>query len=71
MESDFLEVFLQNSFSVAVAAFLLFRMEERLDGLTNAVTRLGSSLETLVKHLVHPAQAVRVARGAKGDDESA
>ncbi|MDR0649434.1 MAG: YvrJ family protein [Synergistaceae bacterium] len=69
MGSDFLEVFLQSSFSVAVAAFLLFRMEERLDSLTNAVTRLGSSLETLALCLVRPAQPAGAPREAMSDDE--
>jgi hypothetical protein len=39
---------LQSSFSVAVAAYLLVRMESRLDGLTNAIVRLGSTIDTLV-----------------------
>ncbi|MDR1020421.1 MAG: YvrJ family protein [Synergistaceae bacterium] len=69
MESGFWESFLQSSFAVAVAAFLLFRMEERLDGLTSAIARLGSSVETLVRHLVCPSG--HAAREAKTDDESA
>jgi hypothetical protein len=75
VESGFWEVFLQNSFAVAVAAFLLFRMEERLDGLTDAIARLGSSVETLVRHIVcpagHVAQAVKETQEVKGDAESA
>ncbi|MDR1515567.1 MAG: YvrJ family protein [Synergistaceae bacterium] len=54
MEARFLEEFLESSFSVAVAAFLLFRMEERLDGLTDAIARLGASADTLVRHIVRP-----------------
>jgi hypothetical protein len=60
---------------VAVAAFLLFRMEGRLDGLTDAIARLGSSVETLVRHLVcppgHAAQAAKGAGEAKDDDRGA
>ncbi|MDR0617104.1 MAG: YvrJ family protein [Synergistaceae bacterium] len=47
MEGSFWKEVLQGSFSVGVAVFLLVRMEARLDGLTNAIARLGSSLETL------------------------
>jgi hypothetical protein len=47
LEGSLWREILQGSFSVAVAAFLLVRMETRLDGLTNAIVRLGSSLETL------------------------
>jgi hypothetical protein len=49
LESSLWKEILQGSFSVAVAVFLLVRMEARLDGLTNAIVRLGSTLETLVK----------------------
>lgn len=38
----------QGTFSVAVAAFLLVRMESRLDGLTNAIVRLNSAIELMV-----------------------
>lgn len=55
MEARFFEEFLESSFSIAVAAFLLFRVEERLDGLTDAVSRLGASADTLVRHIVRPA----------------
>ncbi|MDR1943800.1 MAG: YvrJ family protein [Synergistaceae bacterium] len=47
MESFIADV-LQGSFSVAVAAYLLVRMESRLDGLTNAIVRLNASIELLV-----------------------
>jgi hypothetical protein len=39
---------LQNTFSVAVAAYLLVRMESRLDELSSAIVRLNSSIELLV-----------------------
>jgi hypothetical protein len=78
MKSGLWVDFLQNSFAVAVAAFLLFRMEERLDGLTNAIVHLGSSVETLVRHLVCPAdsaaqaaQAENAAWEGKDDGEGA
>jgi hypothetical protein len=74
MGNGILEGFLESSFAVAVAAFLLFRMEERLDGLTSAIARLGSSVETLVRHLVYPASQAGQAAGApeeaKGNEES-
>lgn len=35
---------LQNGFSVAVAAYLLVRMEKRLDELTEAIRRLESAI---------------------------
>ena len=38
---------LENAFSVAVAAYLLVRMESRLDGLTNAIVRLNASVDFL------------------------
>jgi len=37
---DFLKSLVENSFSVVVAAFLLIRMERRLDDLTAALARL-------------------------------
>lgn len=37
---DIMETFFQNSFSVAVAAFLLLRMEKRLAALTDAIKLL-------------------------------
>jgi hypothetical protein len=37
----------ENAFSVAVAAYLLVRMESRLDGLTNAIVRLNASVDFL------------------------
>jgi hypothetical protein len=40
---------LQSTFSVAVAAYLLVRMESRLDGLTSAIVRLDSAIELWVK----------------------
>jgi hypothetical protein len=39
---------IQGAFSVAVAAYLLVRMESRLDGLTNAIVRLNASIEMMV-----------------------
>lgn len=40
---------LQNGFSVAVAAYLLIRMEKRLEELTKAVTALGNIMERKTK----------------------
>jgi hypothetical protein len=42
---DFFSGVLQNTFSIAVAAWLLVRMEGRLDGLTDAITRLQMAIE--------------------------
>ena len=36
---------IQNGFSVAVAAYLLIRMDKRLEELTKAVTDLGAVME--------------------------
>lgn len=36
---------IQNGFSIAVASYLLIRMEKRLEDLTKAVLRLGSVME--------------------------
>jgi hypothetical protein len=36
--------FAEGAFSIAVAGFLLVRMERRLDELTNAITRLESAI---------------------------
>jgi len=41
---DFLKNIMENSFSVVVAAFLLIRMERRLDDLTAALARLEAAL---------------------------
>ncbi|ADE57854.1 MULTISPECIES: YvrJ family protein [Aminobacterium] len=41
---DFLASCLQSGFSVAVAAYLLVRMEKRLDELTGAIRRLESAI---------------------------
>ncbi|MDR3255203.1 MAG: YvrJ family protein [Synergistaceae bacterium] len=40
----------QGAFSVAVAAYLLVRMESRLDGLTNAIVRLNAAIELLTRN---------------------
>jgi hypothetical protein len=45
---NFIADVLQSSFSVVVAAYLLVRMESRLDGLTNAIIRLNASIDLLV-----------------------
>lgn len=42
---DFLAGVVQSTFSIAVAGFLLVRMESRLDGLTDAITRLQMAIE--------------------------
>lgn len=42
---DFLEKMLQHSFSVAVASYLLVRMDKRIGELTNAVVHLVSVIE--------------------------
>ncbi|MDL2264285.1 YvrJ family protein [Synergistaceae bacterium OttesenSCG-928-I11] len=36
---------MQSTFSIAVAGYLLVRMEARLDGLTEAITRLRAAIE--------------------------
>ena len=41
---DFLKSLAENSFPVVVAAFLLIRMERRLDDLTAALARLETAL---------------------------
>ena len=41
---DFLISLFQNTFAVAVAAFLLIRMEQRLDELAGAITRLEAAI---------------------------
>lgn len=40
-----LETMLQHSFSVAVASYLLVRMDKRIGELTSAVVHLGSVIE--------------------------
>ena len=42
---DFMSSMLQNGFSIAVASFLLVRMDKRLEELTKAVVHLGSVIE--------------------------
>lgn len=42
---DFMGSMLQNGFSIAVASFLLVRMDKRLEELTKAVVHLGSVIE--------------------------
>ena len=46
---EFLKSLIENSFSVVVAAFLLIRMERRLDDLTAALARLEIAIVTAVK----------------------
>jgi hypothetical protein len=48
LENNIIADILQSSFSVAVAVYLLVRMETRLDVLTGAIARLGSSIDLLV-----------------------
>jgi hypothetical protein len=55
---DYLADALQSTFSAAVAAYLLVRMESRLDGLTVAITRLHSAIE---------GSCLRCARGGAGE----
>lgn len=43
---DFLEKTLQHSFSIAVASYLLVRMDKRIEELTKAVVHLVSVIET-------------------------
>ncbi|MDO4559488.1 MAG: YvrJ family protein [bacterium] len=40
---------LQNGFSIAVASFLLIRMDKRLEELTKAVAGLGSVMEKAIR----------------------
>ena len=42
---EFMANVLQSGFSVAVASYLLIRMDHRLEELTRAVVRLGSVIE--------------------------
>ncbi len=42
---DFTANMLQNGFSIAVASYLLIRMDRRLEELTRAVMNLGSIIE--------------------------
>ena len=42
---EFLTGVVQSTFSIAVAGYLLVRMEARLDGLTEAITRLRTAIE--------------------------
>lgn len=44
--TELLQQFVQHGFSVVVAAYLLVRMESRLDALTDAIRRLQAVLET-------------------------
>ena len=41
---DFLIGLIENTFAVAVAAYLLIRMEQRLDDLAGAIVRLESAI---------------------------
>jgi hypothetical protein len=43
--ADFVSAALQGGFAVAVAAYLLVRMEKRLDDLTKAIDDLSKSIE--------------------------
>ncbi|MDR3321415.1 MAG: YvrJ family protein [Synergistaceae bacterium] len=40
---------IQGAFSAAVAAYLLVRMESRLDGLTNAIVRLNAAIDVMAR----------------------
>ena len=42
---DFTANMLQNGFSIAVASYLLIRMDRRMEELTRAVVQLGSVME--------------------------
>ncbi|MDR1916059.1 MAG: YvrJ family protein [Synergistaceae bacterium] len=44
---EFVAGVLQGTFSIAVAGYLLVRMEKRLDDLTTAITRLESAINGL------------------------
>ena len=46
---DIIAGVLESTFSAAVAAYLLVRMESRLDELTTAITRLQSAIEGMTK----------------------
>ncbi|MDR1472542.1 MAG: YvrJ family protein [Synergistaceae bacterium] len=46
---DFMAGALQGVFSVAVAGYLLVRMEDRLDKLTTAIARLESAIDGVFK----------------------
>ena len=46
---DIIAGVLESTFSAAVAAYLLVRMESRLDELTTAITRLQSAIEGMAK----------------------
>ena len=41
---DFLVGLIENTFAVAVAAYLLIRMERRLDDLTSVISRLETAI---------------------------
>jgi hypothetical protein len=43
---EFISAMLQGPFAVCVAAYLLVRMESRLDELTSAIVRLGASIDS-------------------------
>ncbi|HPZ76310.1 MAG TPA: YvrJ family protein [Thermosynergistes sp.] len=43
--ADFVSAALQGGFAVAVAAYLLVRMEKRIDDLTSAINELKQSIE--------------------------
>lgn len=43
---EFLEKMLQHSFSIAVASYLLVRMDKRVEELTKAVVHLVTVIET-------------------------
>lgn len=47
---DFLASTIQSTFSIAVAAFLLVRMESRLSELSSAITRLQAVIEASFRH---------------------
>jgi hypothetical protein len=42
---DFLAGAVQSTFSIAVAVYLLVRMENRLEGLTSAIARLQTAID--------------------------
>lgn len=44
---EFLTGVLQSSFSIAVAGYLLVRMESRLDALAEAIVRLQAAIERI------------------------
>lgn len=45
--NEILEMCVQNGFSVAVAAYLLVKVEARIEELTNAVTKLVTVIERM------------------------